>query len=444
MVQRSGVEVEEILETNNGESAWEILSQREIDAVFTDIRMPKMDGIELVKRIHKMAHPPVVVAISGYDDFSYAVEMLRNGVMEYLLKPVERQKIQSVLEEINKRLQEDSNESRLAKYEKMIREEEYRIVSTGQEIEFSENDSAIRLPDQTNGIFYIFPERDLDQLLEDAEMPLGLSKAHTGAEEVKGAFEEASLARGQAFLKCRPIKAEEMEEAFAVRKSTEEKLPDILDEVHRTRRVQLIGTEKQRELIAEWEKVLSAAESSLIKADEFMAEMKESLKLLPKIYRNLFTQSSMYDSLEKLNDPLSYDDLSSYRDELFDFLLSLNEKSRLQDETEPMRRKMSTAVEYIRENYAKDLNMAVVSNYISMNYSLFSHAFKAYTGQNFVTYLKELRMQEVRRLLVETDDKIIDIAKDVGYDNYKHFLKLFRMEYGVSPTEYRRNMQREN
>ena len=52
MIQRSGVPVEVIMECNNGETALEILKEQSIDVMFTDIRMPKMDGIELVERMH--------------------------------------------------------------------------------------------------------------------------------------------------------------------------------------------------------------------------------------------------------------------------------------------------------------------------------------------------------------------------------------------------------
>lgn len=104
-------------------------------------------------------------------------------------------------------------------------------------------------------------------------------------------------------------------------------------------------------------------------------------------------------------------------------------------------RKCSQAIAYIQENYNKDLNMAVVSNYISMNYSVFSFEFKNYAGVNFVTYLKELRMKEAKKLLEETDKKIIEISQMVGYENEKHFMKLFKSICGVSPSEYRKNMR---
>lgn len=75
-----------------------------------------------------------------------------------------------------------------------------------------------------------------------------------------------------------------------------------------------------------------------------------------------------------------------------------------------------------------------------MNYSLFSFVFKQYTGSNFVNFLKDIRIEEAKRLLEETDMKVIDISMKVGYENEKHFMKIFKSSCGVSPTEYRRNM----
>lgn len=122
-----------------------------------------------------------------------------------------------------------------------------------------------------------------------------------------------------------------------------------------------------------------------------------------------------------------------------EFVLQLHEKINSSYDQNKNVQKIKMAVDYIEENYAKDLNMAVVSNYISMNYSLFSYSFKQYTGSNFVNYLKEIRMREAKKLLTETDMKIIEISQAVGYDNEKHFMKILKQPVEVSPTEYRHN-----
>ena len=103
-------------------------------------------------------------------------------------------------------------------------------------------------------------------------------------------------------------------------------------------------------------------------------------------------------------------------------------------------KKIAKALSYIRENYRSDINMAVVSNYVSMNYSLFSKEFKDYTGTNFVSYVRDLRIEEAKKLLAETELRINEIGAMVGYENDKLFLKNFKHAVGVSPGEYRRNI----
>ena len=66
--------------------------------MFTDIRMPKMDGLTLVNKMEELSQKPVVIVLSGYDEFSYAVEMMKHGVRDYILKPIKRETIEQLLE----------------------------------------------------------------------------------------------------------------------------------------------------------------------------------------------------------------------------------------------------------------------------------------------------------------------------------------------------------
>lgn len=104
--------VESILTTNlqlteatNGREAWEWLkTQTNVDLVITDIRMSEMDGIELLKRVQQ-SHPDIAfVIISGHDEFLYAREALRYGVVDYLLKPIDRVELARVLSKIKEKL----------------------------------------------------------------------------------------------------------------------------------------------------------------------------------------------------------------------------------------------------------------------------------------------------------------------------------------------------
>ena len=77
----------QILEATNGKDALGVLESNHVDILFSDVKMPYMNGLELTKAVRE-DHPDMeIVIFSGYNDFSYAREALRYGVVDYVLKP---------------------------------------------------------------------------------------------------------------------------------------------------------------------------------------------------------------------------------------------------------------------------------------------------------------------------------------------------------------------
>lgn len=109
--------------------------------------------------------------------------------------------------------------------------------------------------------------------------------------------------------------------------------------------------------------------------------------------------------------------------------------------TSVSRRKMQQAIDYIRKNYRSPIDMAEVSNHVSMNYSMFSATFKEYTGENFSSYIKKLRIKKAMRLLDKTDLGVGEIAREVGFEDARRFAKVFKEENGCTPTAYREEYQ---
>ena len=77
----------EILEAINGKAAAGILQKKQVDILFSDIKMPYMTGLELAKAARELQPEIEIVIFSGYNDFSYAKEALHYGVVDYVLKP---------------------------------------------------------------------------------------------------------------------------------------------------------------------------------------------------------------------------------------------------------------------------------------------------------------------------------------------------------------------
>lgn len=468
MVQRSGVPVEVIIECNNGESALEVLKEQKVDVMFTDIRMPKMDGIELVRRMQSCEHIPLTVAISGFDDFSYAVEMLRNGVREYILKPIDREKVVEVLKKLddeisNSREQRQTdqqmghhqmkqlmlgtqlNEGEMElierKYSEHFFQGEYRVCcSWMQKREDTEEIKAILIPKIEGNDAYIVPIEHVDELLENElhSEYVGVSGVHCGLSGLRPAYEEALEMRKLAFMRMREVMMYGTEQDSILHKLSED-THRILSHEANTQRVQQIGTDRTEELMRNIKQIFTATKAGHVTTNQFEECIHDFFAEIEKTYKNILNpEDDLWDVCNRI---WNTECIDTYEESFNRFVIGLHEMINKQFDLNKNTQKISQAIEYIEQHYADDLNMAVVSNHISMNYSLFSYSFKQYTGSNFVNFLKDIRVREAKRLLAETDMKIIEISQKVGYDNEKHFMKIFKNTCGVTPTEYRKNMR---
>ncbi|QGH35572.1 AraC family transcriptional regulator [Gracilibacillus salitolerans] len=95
-------EVPNICIAQDGEEANQCLNKQSFDFIFTDIKMPKMNGLELVKKWTQQKSITQWVIISGFNDFEYAQEALKNGVKDYLLKPVTKKKMNETIDRLMK------------------------------------------------------------------------------------------------------------------------------------------------------------------------------------------------------------------------------------------------------------------------------------------------------------------------------------------------------
>lgn len=463
MARRCSVEIGEILECRNGVEALEILKNHPVDVMFTDIRMPKMDGIELVKQAGELKQKPLIVVVSGYDDFNYAVEMMKNGVKDYILKPIKREKVEEILgkldEEIlkaqkhgEKELQGFQTQLRYLFANQQVQDLEweflerqfqeilsldngvsYRLVAGGHLSSLPLSDGSwIAVEGVEQQTIFIVKEENWNQETESQSLSgsLGISDTHRELRELMNAYGEAVEARKEAFLRCVPCVV------YTGRGEVErEWVPGGFAEQF----VQQFSTEKMEDALRKLKNLFFAARYQPGEYQALPDVAAAIQRMLEESYARLLTEKDS--EALACNSPFYYTDAKVYTEHLEKWLGWLKCCLSEQFDNDQNQNKIKEAARYIQENYQKDLNMAMVSNHVSMNYSLFSIAFKEYTGVNFVNYLKNIRISEAKRLLETTDEKILDISRRVGYENEKHFMKTFKNICGVSPSEYRKNME---
>lgn len=101
-------------------------------------------------------------------------------------------------------------------------------------------------------------------------------------------------------------------------------------------------------------------------------------------------------------------------------------------------RPITDAKRFIQQHYQEALRLEDVSNAVGFNATYFSAMFKKETGQNFMDYLTELRMNKAKELLCNDENSVQDVADQIGYRDLKYFSRLFKKTTGLSPSEYKK------
>lgn len=101
--------------------------------------------------------------------------------------------------------------------------------------------------------------------------------------------------------------------------------------------------------------------------------------------------------------------------------------------------KMKIVIKYVENNYANKITIAEIADVIGFSESHFMRYFKETMGTSFIEYLKDYRLTMAARLLQSSDDAILDISVEVGFDNLSYFNRSFKARYGMTPRQYRKN-----
>ncbi|MEO8411989.1 MAG: AraC family transcriptional regulator, partial [Propionivibrio sp.] len=100
---------------------------------------------------------------------------------------------------------------------------------------------------------------------------------------------------------------------------------------------------------------------------------------------------------------------------------------------------MQKAVQYLNANYSRNVNLQTVAAHLHLSASHFSKLFKEGTGQGFVHYLNQVRVERSKDLLRDRSLSLAEIAELVGFEDQSYFTKVFRRHAGISPGRFRRN-----
>jgi two-component system response regulator YesN len=99
----------EIYETFDGKMALEVLDEYDADIIITDIRMPVMDGMQLIEELSARKHHAKVILLTGHGEFDYAQKAIKLGVFDYIVKPVGKSVLEQLLQKLDDSLEQQMN-----------------------------------------------------------------------------------------------------------------------------------------------------------------------------------------------------------------------------------------------------------------------------------------------------------------------------------------------
>lgn len=100
--------------------------------------------------------------------------------------------------------------------------------------------------------------------------------------------------------------------------------------------------------------------------------------------------------------------------------------------------KLKNILEYIEKKYDTEISIKYAASICGFSESHFMKIFKSFTGKSFTQYLNDYRLEVALNLLINSDLKIIDIAENIGFNNFSYFIRAFSKRYNVTPSEFRK------
>jgi two-component system response regulator YesN len=421
------------------QDALEIMAAAPPDIVFTDIRMPRVDGLELVRRMRARGVGARVVILSGHDDFEYAPEALRLGAVDYLLKPVTADTLARLLRRLLAGM-----ELERARCEREAAERLHGIcqeldallaglVPAALAVAATPSSHRDGLPGATAVLSGRLPAawhalasrllatctagwRQAVLSLRTEEPPRGAATALSGP---RGVF---PAGRASAFVLECPGEAAARSDHTA----------------HAAHAVALDASDPGHLVCSSLESQLLATARVLCPRAAARMDWAAPMVSLPETAQHeaparggpdprvevVLALGAGWATRSPPQAPWELDRAS---------LLATLEPGSL-DRGEVAY--ITSARAYISEHFRESIDLGSLAQRLGLSYRYLSTLFKRECGAGFATYLRDVRMREARRLLESGRHPIREVALGTGYRSPKHFSRVFRGVYGVPPKRF--------
>lgn len=471
----------------NGQEGFEVFNLYKPDVVITDIRMPVMDGIELMKKIKAVEPTTDVVILTSYADFDYAREAMKQDAAEYMLKmEVKEEDIINMLKRIETKRERIGMANKAVQLHKKLQRKDFvrEIIENKalDETNIEQQLTNLNICLNNNNLFVmalrwydskdipadrwmsILPQGSIESIFsfeyeeeiifllvsltgvpsqlvqtnnlykivrclhESYYCSLGVSNIYHSQVYISKAFNEALKALRQEFFKGRGSIAFYFN--FKEDKSQYHRITNVQKEILKA------IEDKNTALIIEkieymFDIIAEGNINNILFIYKVCIEVLEMLSIKMK-YQNVICNFRDVDIVKEVKNIKHIEDLKvwviEYAKEMLENM-SLN-----RGKYSPAVRQ---AIEYMYEYYGESISLTDVAANVYLNQNYFSQLFKEEVGDNFSNYLTMIRIEKAQQLLKDTNMKTYEVAEKVGYPNLSYFSRTFKKYTGQSPNAYR-------
>ena len=482
-----------IVEAQDGKEALMVCESIEVDIIITDIQMQNLNGLEFIKVIRQRNEDVAVIIITGFEEFDYAYKAIQLGVLQYLLKPINKVDLDIVLKKAV-----DAIESKNSRKKLLSEHQRHTVEMRKQYIRELIRDTELSAK-KTEAVRSYIEDHHVTVLLFRMQAEKENSEGIMGyVEMILGQLWGESLAfwvehrMTMVVLSDDTLKQDELQylyqkvEDYAVTQDIHhlvlgvsesrvgyEELPDLYGQARKAVKQRLVLGKK---II--YAKDIEGLEAQAVLPIDLYKEIVEAINIGDKksvndILNSIFQDSQRY-QIQYME--LIYNELKSYL-----FLNLICHKPDIQSDS-MVKRMMGShiyqynsmtemiinlktfcyalcdlinntracgdskeiliqgAKNYIRKHMNEDITMAQVANHLDVSYAYFSRTFKGVTGRTFSQYIKDMRLTRAKELLKDVTLDIKDVAKMVGYDSARHFSETFEKHIGLRPSVYKKQI----
>lgn len=484
LISRYGFELETV-QAPNGEAALELMEKRQFDILLTDIKMPFMDGMQLIKEVRKKGWNPICIIFSAYGEFEYARDAISLGVSEYLLKPIQLDVFQNLFHKViancrEKEEQEKKEQEIHREYSEILNYRRQKALlafldgeqceTVFEELKFEKkncvpilvsaysNFFSMEWENYQMDIYRIFGEEILilnkdenqlfllqfvdktgvsqknlgkqyEEFLEitrqkyQTEVFMIVGGCADGLETLKKEYEEIRDQLDYQFFVSESTIV--MQNRMYFEKREQDMLPLYFERIFNDARLgDFPGMKKEFRKVFDYISSHTGFSSIYIKYTFTDA--------IRKIWEYTGAENNLIVYAEKIYDARSFEELERMVNSLLDEML----EKRREDLKE--NRLVRMTKEMIGERYGEcSLGVSAIADELHVAAAYLSSLFKMETGENLNKYITRFRMEKSKSMLRQTNIKVGDIAAQVGYSNASYFISVFRNHEGCSPVQYR-------